>query len=307
MPRSMWSGAISFGLINVPVKMVSAVQRQTVRFNELHEPDGARIRHRRVCGAEDKEVPYDEIVKGYDLGGDKYVIVTSEELERLEPKKTRMIEIEDFVDLADIDPMLYDSSYYLVPDGEPAARAYALLRQAMEETGKVAIGRVVIRTKEHLAAIRPTGGALAMSTMLFADEVVDEEQLELPDGAGGSANEREVAMARQLVESLSAPFEPEKYHDEYRERVLELIDCKTKGEEVVSGPEVEDEPTAAPDLMAALEASIAAASKGGRSSGNSGSGSANGSGDGDVKKRSSSSSKGRSSGGGSKAKAKAKK
>ncbi len=302
MPRSMWSGAISFGLINVPVKMVSAVQRQTVRFNELHEPDGARIRHRRVCGAEDKEVPYDEIVKGYDLGGDKYVIVTSEELERLEPKKTRMIDIEDFVDLADIDPMLYDSSYYLVPDGEPAARAYSLLRQAMEETGKVAIGRVVIRTKEHLAAIRPTGGALAMSTMLFADEVVDEDQLELPDDAG-SANERELAMARQLVESLSAPFEPGKYHDEYRERVLELIDCKAKGEEIVSGPEVEDEPTAAPDLMAALEASIAAAGRGGGGGSNGGGRSGS---DGASAKKGSSSGSSRSKSGGTKAKAKAK-
>ena len=303
----MWSGAISFGLINVPVKMVSAVQRQTVRFNELHEPDGARIRHRRVCGAEDREVPYDEIVKGYDLGGDKYVVVTPDELERLEPKKTRMIEIEDFVALADIDPMLYDSSYYLVPDGEPAARAYALLRQAMEETGRVAIGRVVIRTKEHLAAIRPSGGALAMSTMLFADEVVDEDALELPEGAAAAASEREVAMARQLVESLSAPFEPEKYHDEYRERLLELIDCKAKGEEVVSGPDVDDEPTAAPDLMAALEASIAAATKGGGSSGNGGRASNGGDGGGAKQRSSSSSSKGRSSsGGGAKAKAKAK-
>ena len=297
----MWSGAISFGLINVPVKMVTAVQRQAVRFNELHEPDGARIRHRRVCGAEDREVPYDEIVKGYDLGGDRYVVVTPEELERLEPKKTRMIEIEDFVALADIDPMLYDSSYYLVPDGEPAARAYALLRQAMEETGRVAIGRVVIRTKEHLAAIRPTGGALAMSTMLFADEVVDEDALELPEEAAAAASEREAAMARQLVESLSAPFEPGKYHDEYRERLLELIDCKAKGEEVVSGPEVEEEPTAAPDLMAALEASIAAASKGGRSSGD-GRGGAGDGGGGGAKKRSSKS----GSSGGSKAKAKAK-
>ena len=301
MPRSMWSGAISFGLINVPVKMVSAVQRQSVRFNELHEPDGARIRHRRVCGAEDKEVPYDEIVKGYDLGGDKYVVVTPEELERLEPKKTRMIEIEDFVALDDIDPMLYDSSYYLVPDGEPAARAYALLRQAMEETGRVAIGRVVIRTKEHLAAIRPTGGALAMSTMLFADEVVDEDALELPEAAAAEASDREVAMARQLVESLSAAWEPEKYHDEYRERLLELIDCKAKGEEVVSGPDVDEEPTAAPDLMAALEASIAAATKGGGSSGNGG-GSSNGGGGAEKP-----SSKGRSSSrSGSKGKAKAK-
>ena len=261
MPRSIWSGAISFGLVNVPVKLVTAVSRKTVRFHELHAEDGARVQHKRVCSADGEEVPYGEIVKGYDLGGERYVVVTPEELEGLDPQKTRTIDIQEFVSVEEIDPMLYDNAYYLMPDGAPAVKAYELLRRAMAEAGRVAIGRVVIRTKGHLAAIRPAGDALTLEPMLFGDEVVPQDALELPTVDSEPA-EREIAMARQLIDSLSTDFDPDRHRDEYRERVLELIEQKARGEEVVTAPEAEA-PAAVPDLMAALEASIRAAKGGG--------------------------------------------
>jgi DNA end-binding protein Ku len=257
MPRSIWSGAISFGLVNVPVKLYSAVSRKSVRFHELHEPDGVRVQHRRVCPAEDREISYEEIVKGYELGPGSYVVVSSEELEALDPQKTRTIDIKDFVDLAEIDPIFYDNAYYLAP-ASGAAKAYNLLLQAMTEAGKVAIGRVVIRQKEHLAAIRPAGEVLTMATMLFGDEVVPPRALdELTAEEPAEASEREVAMARQLIDALTTDFDPDRYRDEYRERVLDLIERKARGEQVVSQPA--PAPAAVPDLMAALEASLAAA------------------------------------------------
>src|SRR5687767_8087348 len=171
MPRAIWSGSISFGLINVPVKLYSAVSRKTVRFHQLHDADGVPIRQKRVCPEDRKEVPYEHIVKGYEISKGQYVVVTPEELEAIDPKKTRTIDIQDFVDLEQIDPVFYDHSYYLAPD-KGAAKAYRLLLQAMDDAGKVAIARVVIRTKEYLAAVRPAGGALMMTTMVFGDEVV---------------------------------------------------------------------------------------------------------------------------------------
>lgn len=257
MPRSIWTGAISFGLVTVPIRLSPAVRRQGVSFHQLHAEDGARIRHRRFCSAEDREVPNEEIVRGYELEGGRYVTVTDEELDRLDPDRTHTIDIERFVDLGEIDPVLYDSSYYAIPDGEIAAKPYELLRRAMAQSGRVALGRVVIRTKEHLAALRPTDELLTVSTMLFPDEVIPRQEIELPT-ARGEASDSEVQMACRLVESLSAEFEPESYRDTYRDRVLELIECKARGEEVVSEPAAERaEP--APDLMAALEASIARA------------------------------------------------
>jgi DNA end-binding protein Ku len=254
MPRSIWTGAISFGLVTVPIRLSPAVRRQGVSFHQLHAEDGARIQHRRFCSAEDREVPREEIVRGYEVEDGRYVTVTDEELDRLDPERTHTIDIERFVDLGDIDPVLYDASYYATPDGEVAVKPYELLVRAMAQSGRVAIGRVVIRTKEHLAALRPTGDVLTVSTMLFPDEVVPREELELP-AARGEASDGEVRMACQLVESLSAEFEAERYHDTYRERVLELIECKARGEEVVTEPAAE-RPEPAPDLMAALEASI---------------------------------------------------
>ncbi len=261
MPRSIWSGAISFGLVTVPVRLVSAVRRQDFHFHQLHAEDGARVQHRRFCSVEDREVPREEIVRGYELEGGRYVVVTDEELERLDPERTHTIDIERFVDLAEIDPILYDSSYYATPNGEVAVKPYDLLRRAMASSGKVAIGRVVIRTKEHLAAIRPVGETLTVATMLFPDEVVPRDELDSP-AARGEVTDREVEMACRLVESLSAEFEPEHLHDERRERLLELIDCKARGEEVVTEAEPE-RPQPAPDLMAALEASLAGSRGGG--------------------------------------------
>jgi DNA end-binding protein Ku len=258
MPRSMWSGAISFGLVNVPVKLYSAVSRKTVRFHQLNKETGHRIAQKRVDSVTGDEVPYENIVKGYELTKERYVVIEPEELESLDPEKTRTIDIEDFVDLEEIDPIYYDHPYYLVPD-KGAAKAYGLLMQAMQESEKVAIARVVIRSKEQLVAIRPaSGGVLTMETMIFSDEVVPTDEIdELPGAKELKVSDREVKMAQQLIASLSSDFEPEKYQDQYREKVLELIERKASGEEIAVQPEA-PEPKKVPDLMAALEASLAA-------------------------------------------------
>src|SRR5215210_1821328 len=257
MPRSIWSGAISFGLVNVPVKLYSAVSRKTVRFHQLNGKTGNRIAQRRVDPQTGEEVAYEDIVKGYELSRDRYVVIQPDELDALDPERTRTIDIEDFVSLSEIDPVYYDHPYYLVPD-KGAAKPYALLREAMHEAGKVAIARVVLRSKEQLVAIRPSGDVLLMETMIFHDEVVPTDSLDdLPDDERASASARELAMAQQLIDSLSSEFEPGRYRDEYREKVLDLIERKAAGEEIVVQPEA-PQPKAAPDLMAALEASLAA-------------------------------------------------
>jgi DNA end-binding protein Ku len=257
MARAIWSGAISFGLVNVPVKLYSATSPKSVRFHQLSSKTGARIRQKRVDPTTDEEVPYEDIVKGYEITPDRYVLISTEELEALDPKATRTIDIEEFVDLADIDPIYYDHSYYLAP-AAGGAKAYRLLVDAMRESGKVGIGRVVLRSKQQLCALRPTGEALTLSTMLFGDEVLSPDRLdELESVNEAEASERELTMAQQLIDSLSSDFEPDKYHDEYRERVLDLIERKAAGEEIAIQPQAE-EPAAAPDLMAALEASLAA-------------------------------------------------
>jgi DNA end-binding protein Ku len=260
MPRAIWSGAISFGLVNIPVKLYSAVSKKTVRFHQIDAESGGRVRQKRV-GPDGEEIPYEQIIKGYEIGPDRYVTITPEELEALEPQKTRTIDIEDFVDLEQIDPIYYDHPYYLAPD-TGAAKAYRLLVDAMEDSGKVAVARVVLRSKEHLVAIRPRDGALAMETMLFSDEVIPADSLEeLAAGDGDvQTSDRELAMANQLIDSLASDFEPGKYRDEYRERVLDLIERKAQGETIVI-EEPEAEPEKVPDLMAALEASIASAKK----------------------------------------------
>src|SRR4051794_18062341 len=259
MPRAIWSGAISFGLGNVPVKLYSAVSRKTVRFHQLNADTQARIQQKRVDAQTGEEVPYESIVKGYEISPDRYVVIEPAELEGLDPEKTRTIDILDFVEEPEIDPIFYDHPYYLVP-GTGAEKAYRLLLEAMEQSGKVAIAKVVIRSKESLVAIRPAGDVLTMSTMLFHDEVVPVERLdELPAADKASkATKRELDMAEQLIGSLTSDFEPEKYRDEYRERVLEMIERKSEGEEVTVAAPAE-EPKPVPDLMAALEASIEAA------------------------------------------------
>jgi DNA end-binding protein Ku len=257
MARSIWSGAISFGLVNVPVKLYSAVSRKTVRFNQLNNETGNRIQQKRVDPETGEEVTYDQIVKGFELTKDRYVVITPDELDAIEPERTRTIQIEDFVDLPEIDPIYYDHPYYLVPD-KGAAKAYGLLLNAMEASDKVAIARVVIRSKEALVAIRPAGELLMMETMIFHDEVVPRDALEdLPDSKELKVSDREVKMAQQLIDSLSSEFEPEKYRDEYRDKVLDLIERKAAGEEIAVQPEAPS-PAKVPDLMAALEASLAA-------------------------------------------------
>ncbi|HEX5619482.1 MAG TPA: Ku protein [Solirubrobacteraceae bacterium] len=261
MARSIWSGAISFGLVNVPVKLYSAVSRKTVRFNQLNLETGNRIQQKRVDPETGEEVPYEQIVKGFELTKDRYVVITPDEMDALDPERTRTVDIEDFVDLADIDPIYYDHPYYLVPD-KGAAKAYGLLLNAMEASGKVAIARVVLRSKEQLVAIRPAGELLMMETMIFADEVVPHEDLDdLPDAKDLKVSDREVKMAQQLIDSLSSEFEPEKYRDEYRDKVLDLIERKAQGEEITVAPEA-PAPAKVPDLMAALEASLAAVKSG---------------------------------------------
>lgn len=256
MPRAIWSGAISFGLVNVPVKLYSATSPKTVRFHQLSRETGARIRQKRVDPTSGDEVAFEDIVKGYELTPDRYVLIEPEELEALDPKATKTIDIEEFVDLSDIDPIYYDHSYYLAP-ATGGAKAYRLLLEAMREAGKVAIGKIVIRSKQQLCALRPSGDVMALSTMLFGDEVLPPDRLDELDGlAEAEATKRELTMAQQLIDSLSAEFDPERFKDEYRERVLDLIERKAAGEEIAVQPEAE-EAAPAPDLMAALEASLA--------------------------------------------------
>jgi DNA end-binding protein Ku len=256
MPRAIWSGAISFGLVNVPVKLYSATSPKSVRFHQLSSKTGARIKQKRVDPSTGDEVAFEDIVKGYELTPDRYVLIEPEELEALDPKATKTIDIEEFVDLAEIDPIYYDHSYYLAP-ATGGAKAYRLLLEAMREANKVAIGKIVIRSKQQLCALRPTGEVMALSTMLFGDEVLSPDRLDELDAIGeAEATKRELTMAQQLIDSLSAEFDPAKFKDEYRERVLDLIERKAAGEVIAVQPEAEEE-TPAPDLMAALEASLA--------------------------------------------------
>jgi DNA end-binding protein Ku len=255
LPNAIWTGSISFGLVTVPVRLVSATRSQDVRFNQLEAETGARIRYRRVSEQTGEEVPNDQIVKGYELEPGRYVVIEGDELAALKPKASRQIEIEDFVDLSEIDPVYFEQPYYLIPDKD-AEKAYRLLADVMKEENKVAIGRFVLRSKEALVAIRPVDGALCLETMRYADEVLEPgRDIEMPEDAA-APSERELDMARQLVNTLAGTFDPEKYRDEYREEVLALIDRKAAGEEVVASPTPE-EPAKVLDLMAALEASLA--------------------------------------------------
>lgn len=259
MARSIWTGTISFGLVTVPVKMYSAVSSRTVRFNQINKTTGARIAMKRVDPSTGDEVDYADIVKGYELGPDRYVVVEPHELEALDPVKTKTIDILDFVDLEEIDPIFYDHPYYLTP-GTGGAKPYTLLLEAMRETSKVGIAKVVIRQKEQLVALRPmeVEGQLVMgmTTMNFADEIVSPRRLDdLPEDV--EVNDRELDIAKQLVDSLAGPFEPGRYKDTYRDKVLELIEAKAAGEEIAVQPQVE-EAAPVPDLMAALKASLEA-------------------------------------------------
>ncbi len=255
MPRAIWSGSISFGLVNVPVKLYSAVRKKNVRFHQLDEKTGARVRNKRVSEKSGREVPYEQIVKAYEVAKGNFVPVTDEDFEAMAPEDTRTIEIEDFVALDEIDPMYFESTYWLAAEKNKGARkAYALLTKAMGKSGRVAIGRFVMRGKQHLATLRAVDGTIALHGMLFPDEIVDPADLGGTE-VDASVGSRELEAAGKLIDSLTSKWEPDRYHDTYRERVLELIEKKASGEEIVV-PEPTEKRADVVDLMAALEASI---------------------------------------------------
>jgi DNA end-binding protein Ku len=256
MPRAIWSGAISFGLVNIPIKLYAAVSRKNVSFNQLDSRTGARIKHKKVSAVDGEEVPTEVIVKGYELASGTYVMVNDDELAALDPQASRTIDIEEFVDLADIDPLFYDSAYYVAPD-KATVKPYALLTQAMEESGKVGIARFVMRSKQYLCAVRPKDGALVLSTMVYADEVNDPKEIgEIAELDDVKVTKKELDMARQLIASLSEDFDVDRFEDTYRNQVLDLIERKAAGEtELVAPPEPMSEDKVV-DLMAALEASV---------------------------------------------------
>ena len=257
MARPVWSGTISFGLVAIPIKLFHAVRKQNVSFNQLDERNMARIRYRKVNGLTGDEVSDEHIVKGYEVSKDSYVVVNPAELEPFMPVATKSIDLEEFVELDEIDPVYFDTAYHVAPDTNP--KPYVLLARAMEASGKVAIGRFVMRNKQYTAAIRAEDGRLVMSSLAYADEVVDPHTIDELQGLDEvEVNEKEVAMAESLVDSLSAPFEPDKYHDEYRDQVTALIELKRDGQEWAR-PEVETEKPKVVDIMAALEASVEAA------------------------------------------------
>jgi len=251
----MWKGTLNFGLVSVPVKLYSAAVHKSITFHQLHARDHARIEQRRFCSAEGEPVEYSEVVKGYELAPGRYVVIEPEEFAALEPAFTRTIEIEDFVQLEEIDAVYFDRPYFVVPS-KGGARSYRLLLEAMRETGKVAIGRIVLRSREQLVAIRPREDALMMVTMNFGDEIQQTSSFYELEEAQVEVGEHELEMARRLVDSVTRPFDIANYHDTYREALMDLIDRKANGEEVVLEPAAKDQQLQAPDLMSALEASL---------------------------------------------------
>jgi DNA end-binding protein Ku len=256
MARTIWKGALNFGLVNVPVGVYPATQDKTIHFNQFEEGTSDRIRYKKINERTGEEVPGAQIVKGFDLGGGEYVLLTEDELGAAEPERSRLIEITDFVDLDQIDPVYYRSTYYLAPEGDAANKAYALLRQVMRDANKVAIGTFVMRNKEYPVAIRPDDDVLKLETMYFADEIRSpaKELPDLPDAA--EVSEREVKMAGLLLESMESDWDPSKYRDTHREKVEALIDEKRQGHEIVVGAEPAPSSTKVVDLMEVLSASI---------------------------------------------------
>ena len=258
MPRSLWTGSLSFGLVNVPVRLVTAVRDLDLHFTQLHEKDGAPIEMQRWCSEEEQEVPWEEVAHSYELDSGKEVIVTDADLEAAEPRRTRTIDIEQFVDLADVDPIYFEHPYFLEPgaDDEGAKRAYQLLVGAMERTDRAALGRFVMRTKEYLALVRVRDGALTLTTLLFHDEVRRVKDVDTASAKKHKPSKKELDSALKLIESLTCPWEPSKYEDRYRARLKDVVRRKRKGE-TVKAPKPEKAPGPAPDLMEALERSLA--------------------------------------------------
>ncbi|HSJ50996.1 MAG TPA: Ku protein [Actinomycetota bacterium] len=252
----MWKGAISFGLVTIPVAVYPATEEKTLRFNQLHDEDMGRIRYKRVCSIDGDEVDYEHIVKGYEVEKDKYVVLTDEDMDAVPVESSRAIDIQQFVDLDEIDPMLFKKSYYLVPD-ETGAKAYALLRTALSEENKVGIAKVSFRDKEHLAALRFKDDVFVLETMFWPDEIRAAEFDTLDSGE--KVRQNEIEMARALIDSLTEPWNPEQFKDDYREALLDIVEKKLAGEPI-EAPE-EAAPARVVDLMAALKASVDAAKK----------------------------------------------
>ncbi|MBI4260841.1 MAG: Ku protein [Actinobacteria bacterium] len=256
-PRTMWKGAISFGLVSIPIRMYPATEEKTLRFNQLHEEDGGRIRYKRVCAVDGEEVPYEEIVKGYEIEKDRYVILTDEDFDAVPVESSRAIDIQQFVDLEEIDPIYFQKTYYLVPE-ETGVKAYRLLQEAMSENGKVGIAKVAFREKEHLAALRFKDGVMVLETMYWPDEIRATEFEELDKDV--KVRPQEVQMAQTLIENLSEEWDPDQYRDEYREALMDIVQKKAAGEEITVVEE--PEPARVVDLMEALKASVEAAKRG---------------------------------------------
>jgi DNA end-binding protein Ku len=251
MPRSIWNGTISVGLAHVPIKLYSATESKTVSFHEVHLKDGARLEHKRICSKEDKEVPYKEVVKGFEVGSDEFVVLEKDEVAAAAGARGKVIEIEEFVPDEEIDPVFYEKTYYVGPRDDD--EAYRVLLAALEQTARVGIGRFTFHNREYLAAVRALDDVLALHTMRFHDEIVRGDELDV-DTPGKGASKQEVEMASQLVDSLHREFDPSEYDDSYREAVLELISRKAKGEEIEAQADEPEEET--DDLMAALQASL---------------------------------------------------
>lgn len=258
MARAIWSGSISFGLVNIPIKLVGAITDKDIHFNQLHEQDGARIRYRKFCAKDDIEVPNEDIVKGYEIAQGQYVTFSDEELESADPKAARTVDIQDFVALDEIDPTYFDKPYYLIPD-KNANKAYALLLQALEKSKKVGIARMVMREKEYLVALRSLGGVLMMETMHFAEEVVPPESLADEIKADeGAVDKRQLQLAQSIIDSLTTEFDPEKYENTHRQKLLDLIEAKAAGKQIVVEP-TQPVSVKTADLLGALEKSLAMA------------------------------------------------
>lgn len=255
MSRPVWTGAISFGLVNVPVKAYTAVRDHDIHFNQLEKKSGSRIRNKKIAEDSGREVDADDIEMGYEIGSGRYVTFDKHELAELKPTSTRAVEITDFVSLDDIDPVFYERTYWLGTGDSSAAKPYALLLAAMEDRNRAAIGTVVMRNKQYLAAIRPLDGALAMSTMRFADEVVPKKDVDVPK-RGAKPDPKMLRMANQLIDALQADWKPERYHDTYTEELKRLIVAKDKGKDVVETPAPDDKDAKVLDLMEALQASL---------------------------------------------------
>ena len=256
MPRSIWNGTITFGMVNVPIKLYSATESKTVHFHEVHLADGAKLEHRRICAKEDAQVPYEEIVKGYEVSEGKYVVLEQDEIKAAAGDRGKVIHLREFVKVEAIDPVFFEKTYYVGSRDEE--NAYRLIFEAMKKTGRAGIGRFSFHDREYLVAVRALEKVLVMHTLRFHDELVDAADLEIPSG-GRAPTQKETKMAGQLVSSLAEDFRPESYEDEYRDAVLALIERKATGEEI--DPVGEEEPAHGDDLAAALEASLAGGRK----------------------------------------------